>query len=59
MTKLNCKTLSIPINPFHPTGPFLAPRLIYLINPLIPDAHYGERRAKLASLQNKLLEGNR
>ena len=28
-----------------------------LINPLVPDAHYSERRDKLASLQNKLLEG--
>ena len=31
---------------------------IQLINPLVPDTHYSERRDKLASLQNKLLEDN-
>ena len=31
--------------------------LTYL-NPLVPDAHYSERRDKLASLQYKLLEDN-
>ena len=27
-----------------------------LINTLVPDAHYSERRNRLASLQNKLFE---
>ena len=33
--------------------------LYKLVNPLVPDAHFSERRDKLASLQNKLLEDNR
>ena len=28
------------------------------MNPSVPDAHYSERRDKLASLQNELLEEN-
>ena len=40
------------------TQKFVEVEYVNIFNPLVPDAHYSERRDKLVSLQNKQLKDN-